>query len=77
MVVFIRCIYFAFKSTNLSTVTLTWSTERSRVGKFIPVRLFEVHQMDKEQCSTYGAFCSLYAIMTPVGLLDLPRQLCT
>ena len=56
VVVFIRSIYFAFKSTNMSTFTLTWSAELLHVGWFIPVKLFEVHQMDKEQSSTYDAF---------------------
>ena len=33
------------------TFTLTWSAELLRVGKFIPLRSFEVHQMEKEQSS--------------------------
>ena len=57
----------------MSTFTRTWSAEISRVGSFIPVRLFEVHHMDKERSLTCGAFCSLNAIMTP--LFDLPCQL--
>ena len=36
----------------MSTFTQTWSEELLRLGKFIPVRLFEVHQMNKERSST-------------------------
>ena len=52
VVVLISSIYFAFMSTNMSTFTQTWSEELLRLGKFIPVRLFEVHQMNKERSST-------------------------
>ena len=69
MVVLIISIYFAFMSTNISTLTQTWSEELLQVGKFIPVRLFEVHQMNKERSSTKKAFCSLDAIMPPVGTI--------